>query len=111
MTSLDVPIGEDGETSLGDLVARFPTRPPTRSTRRTSATSLRRAVADLPSDERKVIVLRFGMHGNEPMTLQQVADELDSTRDRVRRIERDALTKLADELVDLREARLPLRAV
>jgi RNA polymerase primary sigma factor len=104
VTSLDVPIGEDGETSLGDLVASVPDEAADEIQESDERESLRRAVADLPSDERNVLVLRFGLAGNDPMTLQQVADELDSTRDRVRRIERDALTKLADELVDLREA-------
>jgi RNA polymerase primary sigma factor len=104
VTSLDVPIGEDGETSLGDLVASVPDEAADEIHESDERESLRRAVADLPSDERNVLVLRFGLAGNDPMTLQQVADELDSTRDRVRRIERDALTKLADELVDLREA-------
>jgi RNA polymerase primary sigma factor len=104
VTSLDVPIGEDGETSLGDLVASVPDETADEIHESDERASLRRAVADLPSDERNVLVLRFGLAGNDPMTLQQVADELDSTRDRVRRIERDALTKLADELVDLREA-------
>ncbi len=104
VTSLDVPIGEDGETSLGDLVASVPDEAAEEIHEADERASLRRAVADLPSDERNVLVLRFGLAGNDPMTLQQVADELDSTRDRVRRIERDALTKLADELVDLREA-------
>jgi len=104
VTSLDVPIGEDGETSLGDLVASVPDETANEIHEADERASLRRAVADLPSDERSVLVLRFGLAGNDPMTLQQVADELDSTRDRVRRIERDALTKLADELVDLREA-------
>ncbi len=104
VTSLDVPIGEDGETSLGDLVASVPDEAADEIHTSDERESLRRAVADLPSDERNVLVLRFGLAGNDPMTLQQVADELDSTRDRVRRIERDALTKLADELVDLREA-------
>ena len=66
--------------------------------------SLRRAVSTLPEDEREVIVLRFGLAGEDPMTLQQVADSLDSTRDRVRRIERDALSRLAGEVGDLREA-------
>jgi RNA polymerase primary sigma factor len=104
VTSLDVPIGEDGETSLGDLVASVPDEAAEEVSTGVERESLRRAVADLPSDERDVLVLRFGLAGNDPMTLQQVADELESTRDRVRRIERDALTKLADELVDLREA-------
>jgi DNA-directed RNA polymerase sigma subunit (sigma70/sigma32) len=57
-------------------------------------------------DEREVIVLRFGMQGDEPRTLQEVAEELGSTRDRVRRLEKLALDRLAErgELQGLLEA-------
>jgi RNA polymerase primary sigma factor len=104
VTSLDTPIGDDGETALGDLVAQTPDLAAEEVHTAVERESLRKAVVDLPEDERDVIVLRFGLDGDEPRTLQQVADELGSTRDRVRRIERDALSKLADELEDLREA-------
>jgi RNA polymerase primary sigma factor len=104
VTSLDTPIGDDGETALGDLVAQTPDEAAEEVHNAVERESLRRAVVDLPTDERDVIVLRFGLDGDEPRTLQQVADELGSTRDRVRRIERDALSKLATELEDLREA-------
>jgi RNA polymerase primary sigma factor len=106
VTSLDVPVGDDGETSLGDLVAG--TGDDTTAEVQASAEreSLRRAVSELPGDEREVIVLRFGMEGDDPLTLQEVADELGSTRDRVRRLEKLALDKLAqrDELQGLLEA-------
>jgi RNA polymerase primary sigma factor len=106
VTSLDVPVGDDGETSLGDLVAS--TGDDTSAEVHDSAEreSLRQAVSELPLDEREVIVLRFGMHGDVPLTLQEVADELGSTRDRVRRLEKLALDRLAqrDELQGLLEA-------
>ena len=106
VTSLDVPVGDDGETSLGDLVAS--TGDDTTTEVHTSAEreSLHQAVQDLPVDEREVIVLRFGMHGDDPLTLQEVADELGSTRDRVRRLEKIALDKLSKrgELQGLLEA-------
>jgi len=104
VTSLDTPVGEDGETALGDLVAATPDEAAEEVSAGVEREALRKAVSTLPDDEREVVVLRFGLAGDDPMTLQQVADELDSTRDRVRRIERDALSRLAGELDDLREA-------
>ncbi len=104
VTSLDTPVGEDGETALGDLVAATPDEAVEEVSAGVEREALRKAVSTLPDDEREVVVLRFGLAGDDPMTLQQVADELDSTRDRVRRIERDALSRLAGELDDLREA-------
>jgi RNA polymerase primary sigma factor len=106
VTSLDVPVGDDGETSLGDLVASTDDETSIEVQVTAERESLRQAVHELPNDEREVIVLRFGMHGEVPLTLQEVADELGSTRDRVRRLEKLALDRLAqrDELQGLLEA-------
>ena len=106
VTSLDVPVGEDGETSLGDLVAGVGDETTAEVQATAQRDSIRDAVAELPHDEREVIVLRFGMQGDEPRTLQEVAEELGSTRDRVRRLEKLALDRLAErgELQGLLEA-------
>jgi RNA polymerase primary sigma factor len=106
VTSLDVPVGDDGETSLGDLVAGVGDETTAEVHATAQRDSIRDAVADLPLDEREVIVLRFGMQGDEPRTLQEVAEELGSTRDRVRRLEKLALDRLAErgELQGLLEA-------
>jgi RNA polymerase primary sigma factor len=105
VTSLDMPVGEDGDTPLGELVATAPDQSEEVHTEM-ERKSLRDAVDDLPADEREVIALRFGFNGGDPMTLQEVAEELGSTRDRVRRIERDALRRLGSrsELQGLLEA-------
>jgi RNA polymerase primary sigma factor len=104
VTSLDTPVGNDGETALGDFVASEPDVAADQVHREIERDSLRRAVAKLPPDEREVIVLRFGLGGEEPKTLQEVADEIGSTRDRVRRAERDACRRLGAALEDLRAA-------
>ena len=106
VTSLDTPVGDDGETSLGDLIAGVGDQTSADVHDTMQRDSLRTAVADLPLDEREVIVLRFGMQGDAPRTLQEVADELGSTRDRVRRLEKLALDRLAerDDLHGLLEA-------
>jgi RNA polymerase primary sigma factor len=106
VTSLDTPVGDDGETSLGDLVAGTGDETSAEVQATAERDSLQRAVAELPADEREVIVLRFGMAGDEPRTLQEVAEELGSTRDRVRRLEKLALDRLAQrtELSGLLEA-------
>ena len=106
VTSLDTPVGDDGETSLGDLIAGVGDQTSSDVHDSMQRDSVRSALADLPSDEREVIVLRFGMQGDAPRTLQEVADELGSTRDRVRRLEKLALDRLAqrDDLHGLLEA-------
>jgi RNA polymerase primary sigma factor len=63
-------------------------------------------VADLPNDERDVIRLRFGLGGDEPLTLRQTGIELGISADRARQLEERGLTRLAGstELAALRNA-------
>ena len=72
-------------------------RPPTRSTRRRSRCArqgVRRALDALPERERRILELRFGFEG-EPWTLEAIGHELDLTRERVRQLEGQALSRLA----------------
>jgi RNA polymerase primary sigma factor len=104
VASIDQPIGNDGETALGELVAAEDP-----STEEEAAVALRqdavhRALADLPERERRVLELRFGIGNNgEPTSLEQIGKRLGLTRERVRQIEAEALRRLADSR-DLAEA-------
>ena len=106
LTSLDLPIGEDGTATLGDLVAAPQEDPIAELSLSLEDDALARALDDLTEQQRRVIELRFGLSGGEPVPLQAVGDELGVTRERVRQIERDALERLARnrELAELREA-------
>lgn len=106
VTSLDITVGDDEDTALGDLVATGSEAPESEVHLNLEEESLRKAVDELPDTERDVIVLRYGLGGEDPKTLQQIADVLGSTRDRVRRIESEALSRLATrrELQGFREA-------
>jgi RNA polymerase primary sigma factor len=93
--SLEKPIGEEEDARLGDFVEDELAESPLDVT----AVSLRRedidhALAALPERERRVIELRFGLHG-EPQTLAEVGRTLGVTRERVRQIENDTLKTLA----------------
>jgi RNA polymerase primary sigma factor len=105
VTSLDRPVGED-ETGLGELLPGEAEEPTEELHLSLREEALRRAVAGLPELERRVVELRFGMDGPEPMTLDQVARELGLSRDDVRRLEAGALERLAleRELLALRDA-------
>jgi RNA polymerase primary sigma factor len=94
--SLEKPIGEEEDARLGDLVEDELAESPLDAT----ALSLRRehidyALAALPERERRVIELRFGLHGGQPRTLDQVGRTLGVTRERIRQIENATLKKLA----------------
>jgi RNA polymerase primary sigma factor len=95
VASLDRPIGSDQETPLGDLFESD--QPPTEelvdvSLRREA---LHQAVAELPEREREVVKLRYGIQGDDPNTIDEVVRRLGISRERVRKIEADALARLA----------------
>ena len=106
LTSLDRPIGEDGSATVGDFVAAEEDDPLSELAVSLEDGALERALTELTEQQRRVIELRFGLAGSEPVSLQTVGDELGLTRERVRQIERMALERLSRnrELVDLRDA-------
>jgi RNA polymerase primary sigma factor len=107
VASLDKPVGDDGDTSFGDLVARESGNVEEEVTVSLGEDALHRAVELLPERERKVIKLRYGLGGErDPMSLELIGQELGITRERVRQIESRALEQLAleRELESLRSA-------
>jgi RNA polymerase primary sigma factor len=93
--SLEKPIGEEEDSSLGDFVQDETAESPFD----TAQLSLRRediemALHALPLRERQVIALRFGLHGGPPQTLEEVGRAFGVTRERIRQIENNTLKKL-----------------
>jgi RNA polymerase primary sigma factor len=92
--SLDAPIGEDdgtlGET-LSDEAAACPFELAASSLR---TESVWRALGTLPQREREVLAIRFGLAGARAYTLDEVGRMFGVSRERIRQIERHALTKL-----------------
>jgi RNA polymerase primary sigma factor len=93
--SLEKPIGEEEDSSLGDFVQDEAAESPFD----TAQLSLRRediemALGALPKRERQVIELRFGLHGGPPRTLEEVGRAFGVTRERIRQIENNTLKKL-----------------
>jgi len=93
--SLEKPIGEEEDSSLGDFVQDEAAESPFD----TAQLSLRRediemALGALPMRERQVIELRFGLHGGPPRTLEEVGRAFGVTRERIRQIENNTLKKL-----------------
>jgi RNA polymerase primary sigma factor len=95
VTSLDRPVGEDGETAFGELMPAERPAPEEEVESSRRAAILRRAVADLPDREREVVILRYGMDGGEPAPLREIGRQLGITQERVRQIESRALARLA----------------
>jgi RNA polymerase sigma factor (sigma-70 family) len=95
--SLDTPVGDDGETTLGELIEDGDVlQAADIAEQRALTTSLRDLVATLTPREATIIKLRFGLEDGQPHTLQEVADQVGLTRERVRQLEKKALAELRD---------------
>jgi RNA polymerase sigma factor (sigma-70 family) len=106
MTSLDQPVGDDGETALGELLPSDRPEPVDQVTNADRDRRVNALVQDLPEQERNVIRLRFGLTGDEPRTLRQTGIELGISTEQARQLEAKGLERLADspELEALRSA-------
>jgi RNA polymerase primary sigma factor len=93
--SLNQSVGADDEGELGDLFAdREAADPFDEAEESLRRQGVRRALDALPERERRILELRFGFEG-EPWTLEAIGHELDLTRERVRQLEGQALSRLA----------------
>jgi RNA polymerase sigma factor (sigma-70 family) len=106
LTSLDQPVGDDGETALGDLLASDRPEPLEEVADADRDNRVGALVEALPEDERNVVRLRFGLTGDEPRTYRQTGMELGITTEQARKLEEQALRRLAgnSELESLRQA-------
>jgi RNA polymerase primary sigma factor len=106
VTSLDRPVGEEDETTLGALLASDDASPDEQVEGAARDAALHRALERLPEAERNVVKLRYGIDGDEPTPLREAGRRLGMSSDAVRKLERKALAELAesDELEALRRA-------
>jgi RNA polymerase primary sigma factor len=95
VASLDRPVGDDDERAFGDLFESDEPRPEEIVDVSLRREALHHAVAGLPEREREVVKLRYGIEGDDPSTIDEVVRRLGISRERVRRIEADALARLA----------------
>jgi len=107
VTSLERPLGEDGESELGDLLPGEESPPDEEVELALAQETVRHVVRSLPDREREVIQLRFGLNGDpQPVSIREAAERLDLRPAEVRRLEQRGLEELAlrRELAALREA-------
>ena len=94
-SSLDMPVGEDGDSTLSDLVASADEEMPGDAlVERSLATRVQRALGTLDPKERRILELRFGFAGEDPRSLESIGKDFGVTRERIRQIEIKALAKL-----------------
>jgi RNA polymerase nonessential primary-like sigma factor len=101
--SLDVRVGDNNDTELGDMLEDEGQSPEEFATTSSLKKDLDALMADLTPQQREVISLRFGLSDGRPLTLAKIGDCLSISRERVRQIEREALSKLRKRKTAIRE--------
>jgi RNA polymerase primary sigma factor len=92
--SLNLSVGEDGEIELGDILEDRTAADPSDTVEQLlRGQQARRLLDALPERERRILELRFGLH-DDPQTLEAIGGKIGLTRERVRQLERQALTRL-----------------
>ncbi len=93
-SSLDVPVGDEKESFLSDMIVDESATIGTFLEKRELQDSLEYALSNLTSIERNVLLARFGFAGHEELTLQEIGDALGLTKERVRQVQARGLRKL-----------------
>jgi RNA polymerase sigma factor (sigma-70 family) len=110
IVSLDAPLADEADTSVGDLVASFrdtSDRPDDVVDHETGLRLVHAALDRMPQREANILRWRFGFDGDKDLTLDQIGQRLGVTRERVRQVEVKAKNHLREQLrsIDLLEAR------
>jgi RNA polymerase primary sigma factor len=95
--SLETPVGGEGDAELGSLLPSDAPEPLEEVALELEEESIHRALERLDPNARRVIEMRFGLGGQEPLTLREVAKRMDLSPEGVRKLERRALRRLAEE--------------
>jgi RNA polymerase primary sigma factor len=112
--SLQAPVGDDGDTSLGDLIEdKTAENPRDAASYHLLKQKLRQVLASLSERERRILELRFGLLDGYERTLEEIGKQYRVTRERIRQIEAKALRKLrhptrARHLIGFLESQAPV---
>jgi RNA polymerase nonessential primary-like sigma factor len=101
--SLDLRVGDNQDTELGELLEDTGPSPEDFASQSSLRTEIDQLMAELTPQQRQVLSMRFGLEDGQAMTLAKIGDLLNISRERVRQIEREALTKLRKRRADIRE--------
>ena len=101
--SLELRVGDNQDTELGELLEDTGPSPEDFTVQSSLRSELENLMADLTPQQREVLTLRFGLEDGQSLTLAKIGDLLNISRERVRQIEREALTKLRKRRADIRE--------
>ncbi|MFO7722249.1 MAG: sigma-70 family RNA polymerase sigma factor, partial [Bacteroidales bacterium] len=92
--SMDAPLIQDEETTMYDVIRNDAPTPETGLIYESLRKEINRAIATLTPREADVVKLYFGLDGHHPMTLEEIGEKFDLTRERVRQIKEKAIRRL-----------------
>lgn len=92
--SLETPVGDEEEATMGDLIPDNTYNPVAEAMREADKQVILSVLNTLTEKERDVMTLRFGIGTDNPLTLEEVGEKYNVTRERIRQIENRALKKL-----------------
>jgi RNA polymerase nonessential primary-like sigma factor len=101
--SLDLRVGDNQDTELGDLLEDPGVSPEEFVIQSSLQMDLEKMMAELSSQQQQVLTMRFGLNDSQPLTLAKIGEMLNISRERVRQIEREAIAKLRKRKDDIRE--------
>lgn len=100
-SSLDAPVGEDGDTNFGELVGDENQATPFEDLQEKSISgNIQTVIKLLEEREAQIIHYRFGLDGRHPLTLEEVGEKFNITRERVRQIQNIAIHKMRRFMMD-----------
>ena len=101
--SLDLKVGDNQDTELGELLEDTGLSPEDYTAYSSLQVDLEKLMVDLTPQQKEVICLRFGLDNGQPLTLAKIGVRLNISRERVRQIEREAIAKLRKRKGNIRE--------
>ncbi|OUX72840.1 MAG: RNA polymerase sigma factor, RpoD/SigA family, partial [Synechococcus sp. TMED90] len=101
--SLEMKVGDGDDTELLDLLAGDGELPSEQVEGECLKGDLRDLLGQLPELQERVLRMRYGMDGEEPMSLTGIAKTLKMSRDRTRRLEREGLESLRQDPLELKD--------
>ena len=102
--SMETPVGDEEDSSLGDFIRDDTTPVPADEAARVMLKEqIRQILTDLSEREQQVLHLRYGLDDDRPRTLEEVGRQLNVTRERIRQIEAKALRKLKRKNIRMKD--------
>ena len=97
VSSLDAPVGAEDDSSFGDFIESDLQKPDEVVMDEALKESVKKILDTLPERERGIIALRFGLEGKKPMSLKEVGELYNLTKERIRQIEKKVLGQLSQD--------------